>query len=509
MDEQQIAGYTVQHDMHGEPALLLRVVSPRTITAQGQANLHYMLLALLAVGLVFGAVSLWLLERFVLARLSHLNASVTSIADNAMLDTRIEVQGNDELAHLGATMNQMFDALERSYRHQGDVNVQLQSSRDLLRAIFDTIDDGLLLLDHRGNVLAANQAMSLLFSRTSKDLFGQSWERLCRLPLPGACSAQMHFPGLWVLDTLRDGQPRQQRERLSCNDRSIRVFDMQAMPIYHGKAIDESPRQVSQVVLHVIDVTEQLQMEAMMVDTARLTANKRLSQIVAHEVNSPLQTILFSLEMMQDAEATERHRFLNVAQSEVERIGKILHQLKDLYHRQSDERSLTDINMLVERVLLLVSGTLARHEIEVERCLTPNVPLLRASGDQLMQVLLNLTLNALDAMPNGGRLRVSSFFAEYALPQQLDAAGNGATPHDMHHTCLAIEIADTGSGMEPAVQARIFEPFYTTKTDGSGLGLAVCHKIIEEHDGCIDVESRHGAGTTFRILLPCSAKEQP
>jgi two-component system NtrC family sensor kinase len=235
-----------------------------------------------------------------------------------------------------------------------------------------------------------------------------------------------------------------------------------------------------------------------MVENERLVANRRLSQIVAHEVNSPLQTILFSLESLQPHMPPEQHAFLDVAQSEIERIGKILHQLKDLYHAPEPLAATASIqiNTLIERVLLLIGGTLKRHDISVERHLTPDLPPLCGRGDQFLQMLLNLALNAIDSMPEGGRLYMATSTVAVASLPFVESLPDGC------QRALLIEIADTGAGIPPDALQYVFEPFFTTKEHGSGLGLAVTQKIITEHQGYIDVQSQPEQGTTFRIYLP-------
>jgi sensor domain CHASE-containing protein/signal transduction histidine kinase len=505
LDEQQIAGYAAYMDIGGQPALLLRVTTPRDVYAQGQASLSYMLLVIVIAGLVFGTVTLLLLERLVFARMARLNTDVVRVYDKP--EARLSVVGHDELSHLARAMNQALDALEHAAQDQQQMTDQLLNSRNLLRAIFDAMQDGLLLLDQRGQVLAVNQAMAALLGQTPKTLVGASLEQVCRHHLSCGHGAEGLFPVTWIRETLHDGQSRTQRTRISCVDKTTRVFDMQALPIEQP---EDSPVAhidpgLGRVVLHIVDVTEKLGMEILMVENERLVANRRLSQIVAHEVNSPLQTILFSLESLQAHTPPEQHAFLDVAQSEIERIGKILHQLKDLYHAPEPLAATASIhiNTLIERVLLLIGGTLKRHDISVERHLTPELPALCGRGDQFLQMLLNLALNAIDSMPEGGRLCITTRKIATADLPDIESFPDGC------QHALLIEVGDTGAGIPPDALQHVFEPFYTTKEHGSGLGLAVTHKIIAEHQGYIDVQSQPDQGTTFRIYLPILTTRKP
>lgn len=363
---------------------------------------------------------------------------------------------------------------------------QLQRNRDLLQTIFDGINDGLLLLNQSGYIMTANQAMCKLLGRPLEQLIDQSWAAFCQSPRTDQIDTGIHFPGLWVLDTLRDGLPRRQRERFALNGATTRVLDLHALPIYSTNTPAPSGHSVDRVVLHVVDVTEQLQLEALMIENERFAANKRLTQIVAHEVNSPLQTIMFSLDMLlRKTSSREQQVFLHIAQEEVERIGKILHQLKDIYHAPDNNTVTHDVNALLERVLLLTGGKLTQNHILVERDLVDDLPPVSCSTDQLMQVFLNLILNAIDAMPDGGKLYIKTNV------QVIEG-----------QPTVIMEITDTGIGIEDHIKSRIFEPFFTTKSHGSGLGLSVSQKIINDVGGSLEVHSTVGQGTTFRIMLP-------
>ncbi len=394
----------------------------------------------------------------------------TDITERKHMEELLELRVRERTAQLEAT----------SY--------QLQRHRDLLQTVFDSIHDGLLLIDREGYILAANQVMSALLGCAIDDLIDRSLASFCQ-PFPSDEPGSIAwFPALWVLDSLKDGLPRRQRERFSRNGTGTRVLDMQALPIHGVSRMSALEKRVDRVVLHVVDVTEQLQLEALMLENERFSANKRLTQIVAHEVNSPLQTILFSLDqLLRKTSAPEQQTFLRVAHEEIERVGKILHQLKDIYQVPADAPVTVDVNALIERVLLLTGSKLANHHIVIVRDLAMDLPPVRCHADQLMQVLLNLVLNAIDAMLDGGTLGLRTVRRN----------------HEGRRMVL-IEIADTGTGILEELQLRIFDPFFTTKEHGSGLGLSVSQKIITEAHGTLTVQSRPGNGTTFTIQLPVS-----
>lgn len=411
---------------------------------------------------------------------------------------------------------QLFTVVEELHAemgHREHINRELQRSRDLLRIIFDSIGDGLVLLNDDGRVLAANQPMAnLVGHETSDALLNMSWADLCRecgQDEPAEDEEESGFPGMWVLDVLHDEQSHRRREEFVRADGTFHVLDMQTLPIaYASTSID-------QMILHIVDVTEQVQLEQLQLENERLTTIRKISQIVAHEVNTPLQTILNALEGLELANTSYRKRFLALAQQEIERVGAILHRLKDPLQSSTEPTKDVDMRDLLDRVLTLTEATLKKHAIVLQQDIPASMPLLHANPDQLTQVLLNLFLNAIDAMPEGGVLGVSIQVPDHQSKVLGNSTGEYAWVRkdekaDMPYplttlapeSALIIEVSDTGIGIDASLHAQIFESFFTTKEMGTGLGLAVSQKIINEHGGTINVRSTPGEGSAFVVMLP-------
>ncbi|MCD6345590.1 MAG: GAF domain-containing protein, partial [Anaerolineae bacterium] len=231
--------------------------------------------------------------------------------------------------------------------------------------------------------------------------------------------------------------------------------------------------------------------QAQLVHSEKMGALGRLTASLAHEINNPLQAMQSCLTL-----ATERleyiphgeklDRYLSIIGDETERVSNIVRRVSGFYRPAREELRLTDLHTVLESTLQLVGKQLQHADITVEREWTEELPLIPANPDQLKQVCLNLVLNALDAMPEGGTLRVRT---------ALEAPD-----------FLRIEFSDTGVGMSPETQSRLFEPFFTTKEQGSGLGLSISYGIIKAHNGEITVTSEEGRGTTFTILLPVEGR---
>jgi len=179
--------------------------------------------------------------------------------------------------------------------------------------------------------------------------------------------------------------------------------------------------------------------------------------------------------------------YLAMAQDEVGRLIEIVGHMLNFYRPATGEsRVETDLNSLLHDVLSLVGKQLEQNGISTELELQPELPTILAVPNNVHQVLLNVILNAVDAMPDGGRLRITT--------RQHAGGWSGVT------------IGDTGRGIPPEHLAQVFEPFFTTKDDGTGLGLAISYGIVEAHGGQIDVESEPGRGSTFSIRFPAGGR---
>jgi two-component system NtrC family sensor kinase len=229
--------------------------------------------------------------------------------------------------------------------------------------------------------------------------------------------------------------------------------------------------------------------QAQLLQSAKLAAVGELAASVAHEINNPLYAARNSLYLVEQdipPDAPQRS-FLEIAQNELGRIARIITRMRDFYRPSRAELEPTQMNVLVLETIELTQTHLRHGQVTVVTELAPTLPPIMAHPDQVRQVLLNLMLNACDAMPTGGTLRV--------VTQDLPAAAGQAA-------AIVIRVADTGVGIPAQHLPHLFEPFYTTKAQGTGLGLAISAHIVTQHGGHINVESTSGTGTIFTITLP-------
>ncbi len=230
--------------------------------------------------------------------------------------------------------------------------------------------------------------------------------------------------------------------------------------------------------------------QTQLIQSEKLAVIGQLASSLAHELNNPLQAIQSGLGLvMSETENDGPSRMradLSTIQQELERIETIFHQMLDFYRPVSFEYIPLDLNAICEGVRVLMRKRLQEADVELKMVLAANLPLTCGDSNQIKQVLINLILNAAEAL----------------------AAGTGTitlqTAHNGQEACVSV--TDDGPGIAPQHQAHLFEPLFTTKTRGLGLGLAISQEIVQHHNGYIKAHSTPGQGTTFTVMLP--VKEQ-
>jgi signal transduction histidine kinase len=220
----------------------------------------------------------------------------------------------------------------------------------------------------------------------------------------------------------------------------------------------------------------------------KMAAAGRLTASIAHEVNNPLQSVQNCLHLAgrEDLPPEKRKEYFNLAQTELERLMKTMQRMLDFYRPGAVKVGQVDILELLQHVLSLTSQQLAQRHIEVETDLPRSLPEIYAVSSQIQQIFFNLLLNALDAMPAGGKIKIRAREFEYGVE---------------------IFFQDTGPGIAENRRNDIFEPFFSTKDGGTGLGLTVSYNIVTAHGGTLDLVNDHEPGACFRLFLPIGDKQ--
>ncbi|MGH7930517.1 MAG: ATP-binding response regulator, partial [Candidatus Binatia bacterium] len=236
------------------------------------------------------------------------------------------------------------------------------------------------------------------------------------------------------------------------------------------------------------------ELEQQLIASGRLVSLGVVTASMAHEFNNPLGIVMgFAQELLSDSTPdSPNHNALKIIDEETKRCQRIIQELLQFARPKDADPCPTDVKLVIEKTLNMVSTRLYKQRIETNISVADDLPLICADPQQLEQVLVNLLLNAVDAMPNGGNLSVEATTLKSLA---------GSAP------VVAIAVIDSGGGIDEADLSKIFQPFFSAKKGkGIGLGLSICDRIIQNHGGMINVNSKPGAGTTFRIHLPLERK---
>ncbi len=245
------------------------------------------------------------------------------------------------------------------------------------------------------------------------------------------------------------------------------------------------------------DVSRIRQLEAEVRRGETLAAAGRVAVGVAHEIRNPLGAIRGAVQLLKRELGDEPRlaEYTAVLVKEVDRVNRIIEMLLDLGRPVQLQRVPLNLHQLLERVTLLHEEAATARGVALVRRYDPSLPPILGDEDCLMQVFHNLVVNALDAMSRGGRLTLATRVSLNPLYGKVDM-GSG------QRAMVEVQVIDDGGGIPASARARIFDPFFTTKDRGLGLGLALCHRIVEEHRGAIHVDSTEGRGTVVTCFLP-------
>lgn len=375
-------------------------------------------------------------------------------------------------------------------RQQASRLREIRDSRNYLRGIIDNIVVGLVLIDSDGTVRAINNTLARRFGLEPARLVGKHY------------SPQL---GDWsdapAAHTLASGQTASRRVELIQPDGSRALIAISSFPLF------DANQTIQRAVEVWDDITEQTALQNQLIRVEKLAALGQLAASIAHEVGNPLQAIQgFIALFLESCPADVANRpYLQVAEQEIERVARVIARLRDFYRPSTDATVAIQMNRVLEDVLLLANKQLQRSRVTVVKRLAHDLPEVLGVADQLKQVLLNLVLNAIEAMPDGGTLTIVSqeYTGEANLVQRNAQDILAATAE---HSII-VRIADTGLGIPPDRLAQLFDGLQTTKARGMGLGLYTSKAILDRHLGRITVDSSPGKGTTFTIVLPVHGEE--
>lgn len=354
--------------------------------------------------------------------------------------------------------------------------LRLAKEKGLLETIFQSIQEGVVVLDGAGSITYTNRAAGELIGYNPQAAIGKPMSRYLR---------EIDWNRILNLDT-------GEWTKLSSHQIQIRYPEPRVLNFYVVPlSAVESAEKGAVIILR--DVTRDRAQEASLVESERLNAVRLLAAGVAHEIGNPLNALTIHLQLLdREVKKYNQHsnqqallELVDVARTEVSRLDLIITQFLKAIRPSKPNLIKTQVNNVIKDTLTLLKQEIENRGAHVELECSADLPALRLDKDQIKQAFFNIIKNALQAMPDGGLLRITAAASD---------------------RFLAVAFRDNGSGISPEDIGQIFEPYYTTKSEGSGIGLMIVQRIIQDHGGRIDVHSEPGVGTTFTLFLPLNER---
>jgi PAS domain S-box-containing protein len=356
----------------------------------------------------------------------------------------------------------------------------IEEIRALLQGTIDTLQDSIIIISPQYQILFMNGAAERRHQKSCHEASGKT----CFDVLGGATGPCAHCTLRLVVET---GHSQEIEFRANGFDGQVREYEQVHYPL---KTDSGELLAVAEITR---DVTERRLFERQLLHSEKLAVLGQLSTAVAHEIRNPLTGIRLGIDtLLEKDRAAEEKETLEAIVQDVRRLDHVLTQLLDFSRRKEAHRDRLSIAGLIERALFFIRKQAYNQHVTIKQHLKADLPEVKPNADQILQVFLNIFMNALQAMPEGGTVLI-----------QTDRLSYASRPG------VLITVQDTGKGIPEAHRERLFEMFFSTKPSGSGVGLAVSNEIIAEHGGAIWVESPPGAGASVNIFLPVDTQDQP
>ncbi len=382
-------------------------------------------------------------------------------------------------------MGRLPAAIRRAMAEAEASRQRLQTEEKLRNqaALLDLAQDAICLNDMSQSILYWNKSAERLYGWTAKEALGRNAnELLFQVDLAGPLAA--------LKNLIRKGEWQGELHQVSKDEKKIIVESRWTL------MRDERGEPKSILIINT-DITAKKQIEAQFLRTQRMESIGALAGGIAHDLNNSLTPVLMAFSVIRQELVNQNTRkLLDIAQASAQRGVDMVKQILSFSRGVGGEHAQLQLRHLINEIVRLVEDTFPRS-IQIQSKVAPDLWPMNGNATQLHQVLLNLCVNARDAMPNGGSLRIE------ATNVVLDESALRAQPHPPGRYLL-LTASDTGHGMPAEVLVKIFEPFFTTKEigKGTGLGLSTVMGIVKTHGGFVEVASEVGKGSQFRIFLP-------
>jgi len=473
-DSKFLQGYALFHDIQEAPALLMKVSIPRDISIKGTTSMWFTMLSIMFAGLILLFMNWSLFERTIIKPVSKLTEYAIAIGRGEDLPVQSFNGRCEEISTLAREFDSTLQKLKKQIEERKEAENELKGTRDFLENIFETTADGIMISDPFGYVVRINRALEEMLGFPQDEIIGKHTAELFEKGSASYGSISRTKEGK-VID-------------IECNSAMIK---------------DENGNPIAGVSI-VRNITERKEMEYQLTRSEKLSALGQLAGGVAHDFNNVLASILGRAQLLRKLfnppeEKPERRKSNVDLKKGLEIIEKAaldgaetVRRIQEFSRKREESHgdiysTEVDVNKAINDAL---EFTKARWKDEaeskgikmsIERNLLP-VPFVSGSESELREVLTNIINNSLDAMPEGGEIRINTL---------------------EENNTVKIKIEDTGIGIPSEIKDRIFDPFFTTKgPQSTGLGMSVSYGIINRHKGTITVDSMEGEGSTFTIILP-------
>ena len=354
--------------------------------------------------------------------------------------------------------------------------LRLAQEKGLIETVFNSIQEGIIVSDAKGRINYVNNAACELFgieadesigTRLDECVRGLDWDALSSSAGPVSRDMEIFYP-------------------------SNKFINFYIVPLLIERRTNgKRARQIAEPVGHAMilrDITESRRSAEKTIESERLNALTLLAAGVAHEIGNPLNSLHIHLQLMERkvrkldaATRDELQESIDIARSEISRLDSIVTQFLKAIRPSKPQLHPENVNAIMDEAVRFFTPEIEDRDIVVEQELRSDLPLVEVDRDQLKQAFYNVIKNSFEAMKRRGILRIRT---------------------DMDDTHVLISFTDTGGGMTAETLSRVFEPYYTTKDSGSGLGLLIVRRIVREHGGELAIESNEGKGLTLTIRLP-------